>query len=187
MPDPLDRGTLAFDSRDGTEMARDSSAAPTRESLQFVGSVGDLEREHGEGRNRYVAAPLGKALGLARLGVNHETIFPGGRSSRPHAHSEEEEFVFVVEGRPSLWVDGHLVELDPGDSVAFPAGTGIAHSFLNNSDAPVKLLIVGEHSSTDRVDYPVDPEAHHPRPWKDAPARSLGSHDGRPDEPGASE
>jgi len=49
-----------------------------------------------------------------KLGVNHETIFPGGRSSLPHAHSEDEEFVFVIEGRPSLWIDGELRELAAG-------------------------------------------------------------------------
>jgi len=164
-------------------MARDSSAAPGRDELPFVGSVGELENEHGEGEYRYLAAPLGRALGLVHFGVNHETIFPGGRSSLPHAHSEDEEFVFVVEGRPSLWIDGHLVDLSEGDAVAFPAGTGIAHSFVNNSDAPVKLLIVGEHGADDRVTYPVNPEVRHPRPWKDAPTGSLGPHDGSPDDP----
>ena len=124
-------------------------------------------------------ASLGKVLGLAHFGVNHETLFPGGRSSLPHAHSKDKEFVFVVEGRPSLWIDGHLIELDQGDAVAFPAGTGIAHSFINNSRAPVKLLIVGEHSADDRLCYPVNPEVRHPRPWKDPPTRPLGPHDGR--------
>ena len=164
-------------------MARDSSAGPSRDDLPFVGSVKEFEREHGEGEHRYIGARLGKELGLAKFGVNHETIFPGGRSSLPHAHSEDEEFVFVVEGQPSLWIDGRLTELDKGDAVAFPAGTGIAHCFINNSDAPVKLLIVGEHSIKDRVTYPVNPEVRPPRPWKDAPTRPLGPHAGRPERP----
>ena len=161
-------------------MNEDSADSP-RDRLPFVGSVEGFEREHGEGKNRYVAAALGRTLGLEHFGVNHETIFPGGRSSKPHAHSHDEEFVFVVEGRPSLWIDGHLTELTKGDAVAFPSGTGIAHSFLNNSDAPVKLLIIGEHSAEDRVSYPVDPEFSHPRPWTDAPSRPLGPHNGQPE------
>lgn len=147
----------------------------------FVGSVEQLGVEGGEGRNRYVAAALGRQLGLERIDVNHETIFPGGRSSMPHAHSTDEEFVFVVAGRPSLWIDGHLTELAAGDSVAFPAGTGIAHTFINNSSEPIGLLIVGEHSSEDRVHYPVNPERVHPRPWNDAPRRPLGPHNGKAD------
>jgi uncharacterized cupin superfamily protein len=161
-------------------MADDSSADLAGNDLPFVASLADLEREHGEGRERYVAAPLGKALGLEHFGVNHETIFPGGQSSLPHAHSDDEEFVFVMEGRPTLWVDGTVRELATGDAIAFPAGSGIAHCFINDSDEPVKLLIVGEHSSKDRLRYPVNPEVRHPRPWTDAPVRSLGPHDGRP-------
>ena len=107
-----------------------------------------------------------------------DSVFPGGRSSVPHAHSKNEEFVFVVSGRPSLWVDGHLRELEVGDSIAFPAGTGIAHTLLNNSSEPIELLIVGEHHPDDRVHYPVNPDRIHPRPWRDAPKRALGPHDG---------
>ena len=161
-------------------MADDSSEDLAGNDLSFVGSLADLEHQHGEGRGRYLAAPLGKALGLTHFGVNHETIFPGGRSSLPHAHSDDEEFVFVMEGRPTLWVDGTVRELSAGDAVAFPAGSGIAHSFINDSGEPVKLLIVGEHSSEDRLSYPVNPEVRHPRPWTDAPVRQLGPHDGRP-------
>ncbi len=146
--------------------------------FSFVGSVEQLEVEGGQGPDRYIAAALGRKLGLERIGVNHETIFPGGRSSAPHAHSKDEEFVLVVAGRPSLWIDGHLSQLAAGDSVAFPAGTGIAHTFINNSSEPIKLLIVGEHNPGDRVHYPVNPERVHPRPWNDAPRRSLGPHDG---------
>jgi uncharacterized cupin superfamily protein len=157
------------------------TATKNRSDFPFIGSVAELEREHGDGENRYRAALLGRDLGLARLGVNHETIFPGERSSRPHAHSRDEEFVYVVEGRPSLWLDGDLVELGTGDAVAFPSGTGIAHSFLNNSDAPVRLLIVGEKHADDRVVYPVDSDAWHPRPWTEVPERDRGTHDGQPD------
>ena len=159
-------------------MASDSSVPLTRDDLSFVGSLKDIQIEH----DGYTAAAFGKALGLAHIGVNHETVFPGGQSSRPHAHSKDEEFVFVVEGQPSLWIDGHLIELDEGDAVAFPAGTGIAHCFINNSDASIKLLIVGEHWPDDRVIYPVNPEIRHPRPWANAPTRALGPHDGCPDD-----
>ena len=153
----------------------------TRRKFPFMGSVAQLGVEGGEGHNRYVAAALGRELGLERIGVNHETIFPGGRSSFPHAHSADEEFVFVVSGRPSLWIDGDLTELEAGDSVAFPAGTGIAHTFINNSAEPIRLLIVGEHNPEDRVSYPVNPDRVHPRPWTDAPKRPLGPHAGNAD------
>jgi uncharacterized cupin superfamily protein len=90
--------------------------------------------------------------------------------------------VFVVEGRPDLWVNGEIHALRPGDGVAFPAGTGIAHCLINNSDSDVRLLIVGENIAGDRVAYPVDPDQRRPEDdWTDAPRRPLGPHNGRPD------
>ena len=162
-------------------MTQDTTGKSHAGRPPFVGSISELDTVVGEGVGGYRVAALGSKLGLTRLGVNHETIFPGGRSSKPHAHSEEEEFVLVLEGQPTLWIDGEVFELAEGDAVAFPAGTGIAHTFINNSEAAIKLLIVGERSATDQVRYPVDPDAPHPRPWKDAPTRTLGPHNGRAD------
>lgn len=128
---------------------------------------------------------LGAILGLTRLGINYEVVPPGCRTSFPHAESREEEFVFVVKGRPDVWIDGELHELVEGDAVAFPAGTGIAHTFLNNSEAEAHLLIVGEHQVPgNQINYPLNPERmdafrQRGRAWDDAPKRSLGPHDGK--------
>jgi uncharacterized cupin superfamily protein len=129
-------------------------------------------------------ARFGERFGLERIGINLEVIPPGNRSSHPHAESLEEEFVYVIEGTPDVWIDGELHPLRPGDAVGFPAGTGIAHSFLNNSDADVHLLIVGEHQKPgNRLYYPLNPERMadfraRGRAWDDAPKRPLGPHDG---------
>ncbi len=147
----------------------------------MIGSVEEHAREVGQGETRAIAAALGQALGLQRLGANVETLPPGGCSALPHAHSRDEEFVFVVEGEPDLWLDGDLHRLRPGDAAAFPAGTGIAHCLINNTGEPVRFLVVGEQDPDDRVAYPVNPEVRHPRPWRDAPRRALGPHDGKPD------
>ena len=128
-------------------------------------------------------AHFSQAFGLTRLGIRHQLLPPGRRTSLPHAESSEEEFVYVLEGTPDLWLDGILHRLGPGDGVGFPAGTGIAHSFLNNSAAPVMLLVVGEPAKADNlVLYPVNPEMETLRTdwWTDAPRRTLGPHDGVP-------
>ncbi|QND19664.1 cupin domain-containing protein [Rhizobium leguminosarum bv. viciae] len=131
-----------------------------------------------------IGAPFGRCFGLAKLGIHHERLPPGRRTSFPHAESAEEEFVYVLEGEPDVWLDGHLYRLKPGDAVGFPAGTGIAHSFLNNTQAEVHLLVVGErHKAENRIFYPLHP---HRRPlhndwWDDNPTHALGPHDGMPD------
>jgi len=131
-----------------------------------------------------IGAPLARALGLTRLGIHHVRLLPGRRTSYPHAESAEEEFVFVVEGEPDVWIDGVLHRLRAGDAVAFPAGTGICHSFLNNTEDEVRLLVVGETAKAEnRVRYPRN-EAHEATRadrWIDWPARPMGPHDGRPE------
>jgi len=131
-------------------------------------------------------APIGKKLGLQKIGIHVELIYPGRRTSWPHAESKEEEFAFVLEGNPDVWIDGHLHSLVPGDFVAFPSGTGIAHTFLNNTDKNVLLLVGGEANKADnKIVYPLNPEASERLKkqdclWEDPPKHELGPHDGRP-------
>lgn len=134
-----------------------------------------------------IGSPFGRVFGFARIGIHHEVLPPGRRTSWPHAESTEEEFVYVLEGEPDLWLDGHLHRLKPGDGVGFKPGTGDTHAILNNSGREVRLLVVGEHKRADnKVHYPLHPhraaeigEQH----WTDWPARPLGPHDGRAREP----
>lgn len=130
-------------------------------------------------------AALGKKLGLTRIGIHHEVLPPGRRTSWPHAESHEEEFVYVLRGNPHAWIDGVLHPLSPGDAVAFPAGTGIAHTFINNSAAEVHLLVVGEANKTEnKCVYPLHPKRNEEIGdflWKDCPKRDLGPHHGFPD------
>ena len=120
-----------------------------------------------------IGAPFGGAFGLTKLGIHHERLPPGRRTSFPHAESAEEEFVYVIEGEPDVWLDGHLHRLKPGDAVGFPAGTGIAHTFLNNTEAEVRLLVVGERSKPEnRIFYPLNPDRKPLRAdwWDDHPS-----------------
>ena len=132
-----------------------------------------------------IGAPFGRHFGLERIGIHHERLPPGRRTSFPHAESAEEEFVYVIEGTPDVWLDGNLYRLRPGDGVGFPAGTGLAHSFLNNSDEVVRLLVVGESWKPENLTfYPRQPERKplHENWWDDAPQRPMGDHDGLTDQ-----
>ena len=129
-----------------------------------------------------IGAPVGKLLGLTRIGIHHERLSPGRRTSYPHAESAEEEFVFVLEGNPDVWIDGTLHRLEPGVSVAFPAGTGICHTFLNNTDSEVRLMVIGEKAKPEnRIHYPLNQVYEKTRKdaWTDVPTRVLGGHHGK--------
>ncbi|MCC8404517.1 cupin domain-containing protein [Paraburkholderia sp. MMS20-SJTN17] len=129
-----------------------------------------------------IGAPLARKLGLNRIGIHHVRLLPGRRTSYPHAESAEEEFVYVLEGTPDAWIDGNLHRLKPGDAVAFPAGTGICHSFLNNTSQEVRLIVIGETpKSENRIRYPKNETYELTREdrWVDWPARPIGPHDGK--------
>ena len=129
---------------------------------------------------------VGKAAGLRRTGLHVERLVPGTRTSFPHAEEDEEEWAYVVSGTPSVWLDGVLYALAPGDLVGFPAGTGVCHTFLNDGDADAVLLAGGEASTPkNRIFYPLNPERRAQMPaerwWPlEETYRRAGSHDGRP-------
>lgn len=131
-------------------------------------------------------ANISELAGFTRLGIWVDVLKPGRRSSWPHAHSKQEEFIYVASGTPEVFVDGHVHALMPGQSVVFPPGTGEAHCFINNSDTDAVLVVVGEKVEGDSVHYPLHPErnkqaAEKGTHWSDAPIRDLGPHDGKPD------
>jgi uncharacterized cupin superfamily protein len=133
-----------------------------------------------------IGAPLARNLGLTRIGIHHERLLPGRRTSYPHAESAEEEFAYVLEGTPDVWIDGTLHRLRPGDAVGFPAGTGICHTFLNNTDAEVRLLVIGEANKPEnRIHYPMNLDYERTRKdaWTDVSPRVLGGHDGKARKP----
>jgi uncharacterized cupin superfamily protein len=132
-----------------------------------------------------IGSPFSRIFGLTRLGIHHELLPPGRRTSWPHAESTEEEFVYVIEGTPDVWLDGALHRLQPGDGVGFKPGDGLAHTFINNSDADVRLLVVGDTRRADnQVHYPLHPARNASigeQWWASHPERPLGGHDGLPD------
>ena len=128
--------------------------------------------------------PLSRPLGLTRLGIHHELLPPGHRTSWPHAEELEEEFAYVLEGTPSVWIDGELYLLGPGDCVAFVPGTGSAHTFINDSELAARLLVVGERLPDNRVYYPLHPQGYSGMPerrrYTPSSPPALGPHPGTP-------
>src|SRR6266853_5816381 len=97
---------------------------------------------------------LGDHAGLRNFGVNLTRIVPGGQSSYRHAHSRQDEFIFVLEGEVVLQTNDGEQILRPGMCAGFPAGSGDAHRFVNRSATDAKLLVIGDRSSGDEITYP---------------------------------
>lgn len=106
-----------------------------------------------EGREK---RPLGDLFGLTNFGVNLTRLRPGAASSLRHAHTRQDEFVFVLEGRPTLHTDAGRQVLAPGMCAGFAGGTGNAHSLVNETAEDVLYLEIGDRTDGDRVSYPDD-------------------------------
>ena len=87
--------------------------------------------------------PLGDVFGLANFGVNLTRLAPGAASSMRHAHSRQDEFVYILEGTPVLVTEAGETPLAPGMCAGFAAGTGDAHRLVNRTASDVLLLEVG--------------------------------------------
>jgi uncharacterized cupin superfamily protein len=97
---------------------------------------------------------LGNHAGLTNFGVNLTRILPGGQSSARHAHTRQDEFVYVIKGVIDLETDAGVETLHAGLCAGFPAGTGNGHRFVNRSEEEVFLLVVGDRTRGDEVIYP---------------------------------
>jgi uncharacterized cupin superfamily protein len=99
---------------------------------------------------------LGDVFGLSNFGVNLTTLAPGGSSALRHAHSRQDEFIYVISDHPTLHTDAGMERLAPGMCAGFKAGTGNAHRLLNETDVDATYLDIGDRSAGDEVDYPED-------------------------------
>lgn len=102
------------------------------------------------GRNKRA---LGDAFALKDFGVNLTHLAPGSLSALHHRHSVQEEFIYILEGTPTLVTDAGETELGPGMCAGF-APSGSAHHLVNRSDREVAYLEIGTRLGGDVVTYP---------------------------------
>ncbi len=99
---------------------------------------------------------LGDFFQLKNLGINLTTLSPGSMSALKHQHSQQDEFVYILSGTPTLVYGSHKYVLRPGECIGFRAGEGSAHHLMNRSENAVTYLEIGDRTSGDDVGYPDD-------------------------------
>lgn len=99
---------------------------------------------------------LGDAFGLTNFGVNLTRLAPRAISSLRHAHIKQDEFVYILEGHPTLVTDEGRTPLAPGMCAGFKCGTGNAHHLVNETDADVLYLEIGDRTPGEQASYPDD-------------------------------
>lgn len=99
---------------------------------------------------------LGDFFGLKNFGVNLTRLAPLAVSALRHAHTRQDEFIYVLQGRPTLHTDEGRTLLSPGMCAGFRAGTGNGHRLVNETSDEVVYLEVGDRSPGDEASYPDD-------------------------------
>ena len=99
--------------------------------------------------------PLGDLFGLTNFGVNLTRLPPGTASALHHKHSRQDEFIYVLEGEPTLYVDAEKMQMSPGMVAGFAAGT-CAHHLRNETAQECLVLEVGDRTPGDEVSYPTE-------------------------------
>lgn len=100
--------------------------------------------------------PLGDLFGLTNFGANLTHLAPGAVSALRHAHSRQDEFIYILQGHPTLHTDAGCTPLAPGDCTGFAAGSGNGHRLVNETAQEVIYLEVGDRTAGDEVAYPDD-------------------------------
>ena len=112
----------------------------------------DAERD--EPPYRWRRSRIGRQIGARQLGASLFELPPGAASFPLHIHYANEEMLVVVAGRPTLQTLSEKRALEPGEVVACPAGRDGAHRLTNDTDEPVRVLIVSTMHAPDINEFP---------------------------------
>ena len=92
--------------------------------------------------------PRGAVLGATvyELGAGNFAVY--------HFHHGAEELMIVLRGSPTLRTPEGDRVLEEGAVVHFPPGPAGAHGIRNETDEPVRYVMVSDHPSPEVAEYP---------------------------------
>lgn len=115
-------------------------------SVNLFGDEWDGDRERPGWRWKHL--PVGRKLGAERIGASLYELAPGQRTFPFHWHTVKEEWLVVLRGEPTLRDPSGEHRLVAGDVVLFKRGPEGAHSLRNDTDEPVRLLMLSSDQDT---------------------------------------
>lgn len=142
-------------------MTKEYNHPPAIRGLDVKGFRGvNYPKPFNAGFEKRIKRRLGDVFGLTQFGVNLVTLEPGAMSTQRHWHHREDEFVYVLEGKPTLETNAGETQLSPGMAAGFPAGEPNGHHLVNKSNETVLYLEIGTRSPVEDAVYSdVDMEA----------------------------
>jgi uncharacterized cupin superfamily protein len=102
---------------------------------------------------RIKEAFIGDRVGSELLGASMSEVEPGNKLWPFHTHHANEEWVIVLRGEPTLRTHEGEQTLQEGDVVCFPRGKEGAHQIINNTDTPIRVVMLSSRIAPDIVEY----------------------------------
>jgi uncharacterized cupin superfamily protein len=96
---------------------------------------------------------VGARIESELIGGSMYELEPGNRLWPYHTHHGNEEWMIVLRGRPTLRTPDGERQLDEGDVVAFRRGKEGAHQVRNDTDGPIRVLMLSTLLAPDIVEY----------------------------------
>lgn len=97
--------------------------------------------------------PLSDRVGMQRAQLTLGRIAPGKESFVPHAHTVQEEYIYILEGGGEIEINGARAPVGPGDYVGFPTD-GAVHQLYNTGTTELVYLMGGERTQVDFSTFP---------------------------------
>jgi uncharacterized cupin superfamily protein len=97
---------------------------------------------------------IGEQVGGSGIGATLYELPPGQRICPYHYEYNNEEWLVVLEGRPTLRTPSGERELKPGDVVAFLEGPEGAHDAANRTDDRVRIVMLSTKRKPAVAVYP---------------------------------
>ena len=99
---------------------------------------GEVERDTLDwGQMGWLSRP--STTGAGKLAVIDVTLNPG-KGHNFHKHPDQEEVIYLIDGKIEQWIEEEKRELVPGDSVFIAAD--VVHASFNIGSGPVKLIAI---------------------------------------------
>ena len=103
-----------------------------------------------------VKRKLGDYFGLTNFGINLTELEPGAMSALKHHHLTQDEFIYILQGTPTLIFGDNEFLMQAGDCFGFKKAQGVGHQLINKSHETVTYLEIGDRSPDDKAEYPDD-------------------------------
>ena len=97
---------------------------------------------------------FGAKIGASQMGGSIYELPPGQSVCPYHYEYAEEEWLLVLQGRPSLRHPEGVEQLEPWDAVCFAPGPDGAHGVRNETEEPVRVLMFSTVTHPAATVYP---------------------------------